>query len=79
MIDILGDALRAIVSTETAIFIVVAVSLNLQYGYAGLLNFGQVGYLMMGGYGVAITVSILGASFGWESWPPWQVRCCSPC
>ncbi len=65
MIDILGDALRAIVSTETAIFIVVAVSLNLQYGYAGLLNFGQVGYLMMGGYGVAITVSILGASFGW--------------
>lgn len=65
VIAILGDALRAIVSTETAIFIVIAVSLNLQYGYAGLLNFGQVGYLMMGGYGVAITVSILGASFGW--------------
>ena len=65
MIPILGDALRAIASTETAIFIVVAISLNLQYGYAGLLNFGQVGYLMMGGYGVAITVSILGASFGW--------------
>ena len=34
---------------------------------------------MMGGYGVAITVSILGASFGWGFVAAVACRCCSPC
>ncbi|HEX2888943.1 branched-chain amino acid ABC transporter permease, partial [Vineibacter terrae] len=63
MTAILADALRAVLSTETAIFTLLAISLNLQYGYAGLLNFGQVGYMMVGGYGVAITVAVLGGPF----------------
>ncbi|MGE0724640.1 MAG: branched-chain amino acid ABC transporter permease [Alphaproteobacteria bacterium] len=63
LIDILADALRTAISTETAVFALLAISLNLQYGYTGLLNFGQVGYLMVGGYGVAITVAILGGGF----------------
>lgn len=63
MVDIFSDALRSIVSTETAIFAILAISLNLQYGYAGLLNFGQVGYLMVGGYAVATTVAVFGGSF----------------
>ena len=61
--DILADALRTAVSAETAVFALLAISLNLQYGYTGLLNFGQVGFLMVGGYGLAITVSILGGTF----------------
>ncbi len=63
MLDVLADSLRAIASTETAIFALLAISLNLQYGYAGLLNFGQVGYMMVGGYAVAITVSVFGGPF----------------
>ncbi|MGE0714702.1 MAG: branched-chain amino acid ABC transporter permease [Alphaproteobacteria bacterium] len=63
LIDIAYDALRTAVSTETAIFALLAISLNLQYGYTGLLNFGQVGYLMVGGYAVAITVTIAGGDF----------------
>lgn len=63
MLAILADVLRAILSTETAVFALLAISLNLQYGYAGLLNFGQVGYMMVGGYAVAITVAVFGGSF----------------
>ena len=63
MLAVLADALRAVVSTETAVFALLAISLNLQYGYAGLLNFGQVGFMMMGGYGVACTVAIFGGPF----------------
>ncbi len=63
LLDVLHDALRTAVSTETAVFALLAISLNLQYGYTGLLNFGQVGYLMIGGYGVAITVAVLGGGF----------------
>lgn len=63
MTAILTDALRAALSTETAVFALLAISLNIQYGYAGLLNFGQVGYLLVGGYGLAITVTTFGGSF----------------
>ena len=33
-----------------------AIGLNLHFGYTGLLNFGQVAFLMIGAYGTAITV-----------------------
>ncbi|MFF7892566.1 hypothetical protein ACFZDI_11825 [Streptomyces sp. NPDC007907] len=34
--------------------------MNLHFGYTGLLNFGQVGFMLVGGYGLAITVSTYG-------------------
>jgi neutral amino acid transport system permease protein len=39
-----------------AAYALVAVGLNLQFGYTGLLNFGHVAFLMVGAYGTAITV-----------------------
>ena len=41
---------------EVMVFAMAAVGLNIQFGYAGLLNFGQVGFMMVGAYGAAITV-----------------------
>src|SRR2546428_10836370 len=43
--------------TTTAITSILAMSLNVQYGYCGLVNFGQVVFLCVGGYagGVAAT------------------------
>ena len=38
--------------------------MNVQYGYAGLLNFGQVGFMMLGAYGMAVSV----ATWGWSMW-----------
>jgi branched-chain amino acid transport system permease protein len=40
-----------------------AIGLNVQFGYAGLLNFGQVAFLMTGAYTVAMGVDTFGLSF----------------
>jgi branched-chain amino acid transport system permease protein len=34
-----------------------------QFGYTGLLNFGQIAFAMLGGYGIAISVSQWGLPF----------------
>jgi len=52
----LTDAIRSAVGLPAAAFAIAAIGLNVQFGYAGLLNFGHVGFLMVGGYGAAITV-----------------------
>jgi branched-chain amino acid transport system permease protein len=39
-----------------------AIGLNLHYGFTGLLNFGQVGFMLVGAYGVGISVATLGLS-----------------
>jgi branched-chain amino acid transport system permease protein len=64
--------------TTTAITAILAMSLNVQYGYCGLVNFGQVVFLCVGGYagGVAAMrgvhplaalaiATLLGGAFGW--------------
>lgn len=43
--------------TITAIYTIFALSLNFQYGHAGLVNFGQVFFFCIGGYTMAIAVS----------------------
>lgn len=54
--------LRAAVSPTAAWFALLAIGLNVHYGFTGLLNFGQVGFMLVGAYGVGITVSIFGMS-----------------
>ncbi len=55
-------ALRDCVSLTAAAYALSAVGLNLQFGAAGLLNFGHVASLSVGAYGMAIVVD-LGGSF----------------
>ena len=50
------DGLRAALGVPAAAYALGAIGLNVQYGYTGLLNFGQVGFMLVGGYGTAISV-----------------------
>jgi neutral amino acid transport system permease protein len=54
---ILADSLRAAVGPNAAIYAVAAIGLNMHFGYTGLLNFGQVGFMLVGAYGVAVSVA----------------------
>ncbi len=61
---ILIDAIRTAIGPTAAAYALLAVGLNMHFGYTGLLNFGQVGFMLVGAYGVAITV----ATFGGPLW-----------
>ncbi len=57
--DILGifiDAIRSALGVNGAVFALAAVGLNVHFGYTGLLNFGHIAFLLVGGYGTAIVV-----------------------
>jgi len=43
--------------TTTSITLILAISLNIQFGYAGLVNFGQVLFLCVGAYSGAIAAN----------------------
>ena len=55
---------------EVVVFALAAVGLNVHFGYTGLLNFGQVGFMAAGAYGLGITVTyfqwnfVIGLLFG---------------
>jgi len=57
---ILLDALRQAVSPTAAAYALLAIGLNVHFGFTGLLNFGQVGFMAVGAYGLAVTVSTFG-------------------
>lgn len=50
----------AMIGPLTAAYAISAIGLNLQFGYAGLLNFGHVAFMLAGAYGMAITVDLGG-------------------
>jgi neutral amino acid transport system permease protein len=62
--SILVDAFRTAIGPTAAAYALLAVGLNMHFGYTGLLNFGQVGFMLVGAYGVAISV----ATFGLPLW-----------
>jgi ABC-type branched-subunit amino acid transport system permease subunit len=53
------------VAISACIFAVAAASLNLVYGFTGLLSFAQLGFWGIGGYATALTVMRFGGSF-WQ-------------
>jgi len=61
-LEILVAGTLAVIGPVTAAYAVSASGLNLQFGYAGLLNFGHVAFMLVGAYGLAITVDF-GGSF----------------
>lgn len=63
LIDVLLDGLRAALSPQAAALALAAIGLNIQFGYTGLINFGQAGFMLVGAYGLAITVTTFGGSF----------------
>lgn len=57
--------MTAAIGPEVIVFALAAIGLNVQFGYAGLLNFGQVGFMAAGAYGVGMAVYWLNISFWW--------------
>ncbi|MFM1751647.1 MAG: hypothetical protein RL119_609 [Actinomycetota bacterium] len=57
---ILSNTIRAGFSQTAIIYILAAIGLNLHIGYTGLLNFGQVGFMAVGAYGLGISSSTYG-------------------
>jgi neutral amino acid transport system permease protein len=57
------SGLNSAVGPTAIVFALAAIGLNIHYGYTGLLNFGQVGFMLVGAYGLGISVSIYGAPF----------------
>jgi len=53
---IIQQTLGATIGVNAVIFALAAIGLNLHFGYTGLLNFGQAGFLAVGAYSVAVSV-----------------------
>lgn len=66
--SILENTLRAAVNLDAVAYALAAIGLNMHFGYTGLLNFGQVGFMAVGAYSVAITVNELDMSM-WMGLP----------
>jgi neutral amino acid transport system permease protein len=63
-IFIAQQSFSAALGVNTIIFALAAIGLNMHFGYTGLLNFGQAGFLAVGAYSVATLV----VSFNFPLW-----------
>jgi neutral amino acid transport system permease protein len=54
--QIVENTLRSAVGRDMIVYALAAIGLNVHFGYTGLLNFGQAGFMAVGGYGAAITL-----------------------
>ncbi len=67
MIDfgvLLSNSLSQLIGLSAIFFALLALGLNIHFGYTGLLNFGQIGFALVGGYGMGIVV----ANYGLPLW-----------
>ncbi|MEO8328524.1 MAG: branched-chain amino acid ABC transporter permease [Candidatus Nanopelagicales bacterium] len=53
----------AMIGSQAIVFCLGAIGLNVQFGYTGLLNFGQAAFLAVAGYSLALTVVTLELPF----------------
>jgi neutral amino acid transport system permease protein len=63
ILDALAIALKAGLGFQAILFALLAIGINVQFGYTGLLNFGQIAFAMLGGFGIAVSVSQWGLPF----------------
>jgi ABC-type branched-subunit amino acid transport system permease subunit len=61
--SILSNALRAGLGPDAVVYALAAIGLNVHFGYTGLLNFGQAGFMAIAAYGLAASVVTFGLSF----------------
>ena len=61
---IFDNSLRALFEAEALYLALAALGLNIHFGYTGLLNFGQVGFLAIAAYGLGVGVTYLDLPFG---------------
>jgi len=60
IIKILENTISAFFGIDAAYFALAAIGLNIQFGYTGLLNFGQSAFMACGAYGLGMTSQYFG-------------------
>ncbi len=63
-LSIFQNSFTQMVGVAAVVYCLAALGLNIQFGYAGLLNFGQAGFAAIGAYAVAVLV----VTAGWPLW-----------
>ena len=66
-ITIINGMLREAVSPQTAAVAIAVIGLNIHFGFTGLLNMGQAGFMLLGAYGFAISISQRRPAARWPS------------
>src|SRR3954467_13447484 len=65
---ILNNMIRVAVDPTTAAVAIAVIGLNIHFGYTGLLNIGQSAFMLLGAYGIAISITqgwpVVGAILG---------------
>ena len=61
--SILSGALQQGLGPTAVIYCLAAIGLNINFGYTGLLNFGEAGFMAIGGYTMAAFVATWGLPF----------------
>ena len=54
--SLLEAMLQTAISPVTAAFVIAAIGLNIHFGFTGLMNMGQAGFMLLGGYGFVISI-----------------------
>ena len=62
---VIRDTFGQFVGRNACYYAIAAIGLNIQFGYTGLLNFGQAAFMAAGAYGLGMTS---GAVLGWPLW-----------
>jgi neutral amino acid transport system permease protein len=62
-ITIISTTVKAAIGVETVLYGLAAIGINIHFGYTGLLNFGQAAFMGVAGYGLAVTVTVMGMPF----------------
>ena len=65
IIKVLENTISALIGTDAAYFALAAIGLNVQFGYTGLLNFGQAAFMACGAYGLGMTSQYFGVGMWW--------------
>ena len=62
---VLENTILQFIGFNACYYAIAAIGLNVQFGFTGLLNFGQAAFMAAGAYGVGQTVSVFGISLWW--------------
>ncbi len=60
--SLLYDSVQQALGPTAIIYCLAAIGLNVHFGYTGLLNFGQAGFMMVAGYSIGGAVTIFSSS-----------------
>ena len=63
LLNALAVAGKSALGFQAIFFSLLAIGLNMHFGYTGLLNFGQIAFAMLGGFGIATSVAQWGLPF----------------